>query len=565
MPERETQMKETKTAGGGLAATVSDDADGDNQASPPIPVGDIQFFDNYLPPLIDGTYMITVQQEINEVVDPQHNTTQPLAPPYVTPQYFQVQGPQFTLDASQVYSVYPPPNALADYSGTIPHIVLNSRTLPWERTLDGMEPSADNQPWLALLLFDEDELSTGSPAGGSNNSTKTQLLPLSEVINLNPSGDILSPQITFPVDSPPAGSTCLAIDVDPQTFLSIAPQLSELPLLTHCRAVNTGNKEILGINADGWFSVVIANRKANCSQAGSPPAGTRNIAHLVSLEGIQDYLPGGTPIPGHIQRVRLVSLASWVFVCATTGLNFRQLMQNLAGGILQLPVDASPPTILTPSPPANVDELVKAAFQSGYVPLNYTTQQGEQTVGWCRGPLVPFPVERVERTPFSSADEAKIYDPNTGMFDLSYAVAWQLGRLLTLANKEFSVALLNWQQEANYLIDLIIEQQQQVQSYGVVLELPEPSVMMPARNGKPYVDRKQMLRSVATYLSTRFAERILAGAQEGDRLFGEGRDPTGIRNVRDKLPGLLPEEEVEELLATGTDPSAVVRRMFLKR
>ena len=564
MPERETKMKERKTAVGGVAV-ASADADDDNQGSPPIPIGDIQFFDNYMPPLIDGTYKITVQQEINEVVDPQHNTMLALAPPYVTEQYFQVQGPQFTLDASQVYSVYPPPNALADYRGTMPHIVLNSRTLPWERTLDGMEPSANNQPWLALLLFDEDEIITGSPAQSSGNSTKTQLLPLSEVINLSLSGDILSPQITFQVESPPATSTCLAIDVDPQVFLSIAPQLSELPLLAHCRAVNTGNKEILGINADGWFSVVISNRSANCSQAGSPPAGTRNIAHLVSLEGLQDYLPGGTPIPGNIQRVRLVSLASWVFICATTGLNFRQLMQNLDSGILQLPADASPPTLLTSSPPATADELVKAAFQSGYVPLNYTTQQGEQTVGWCRGPLVPYPVERVERAPFSSADEAKIYDPNTGMFDLSYAIAWQLGRLLTLANKEFSVALLNWQQEANYLIDLIIEQQQQAQTYGVLLGLPDPSPLLLARSGKPSVDRKQMLRSVATYLSTRFAESVLSAGPGEGRLFGEGRDPTGVRKMRDKLPGLLHEEEVEELLATGTDPSAVLRRMFLKR
>jgi hypothetical protein len=561
MPERETKMKELKAARGRVAL-ADEDGDGDDQGSPPIPVGDIQFFDNWLPPLIDGTYRVTVQQEINEVVDPNNNTTQPLAPPYVTTQYFQVQGPQFTLDPSQVYSVYPPPNALADYSGTMPHIVLNSRTLPWERTLDGLEPTANNQPWLALLLFDEDEIITSSPEQPGN-STKVQRLPLSEVINLDPSGGILSPQITFQASSPPAASTCLAIDVDPQTFINIAPRLVELPLLAHCRAVNTGNKEILGIDADGWFSVVIANRKSNCSQAGDPPAGTRNIAHLVSLEGIQNYLPGETPIPENIQRVRLVSLASWVYVCATTGLNFRQLMQNLDSGILRLPLNCSPPVSpLSSSPPADAVALVEAAFDSGYVPLNYTTQQGEQTAAWCRGPFVPYPVERSERAPFSSADEAKIYDPQTGMFDLSYSVAWQLGRLMALASKEFSVALLNWQQEANYLIDLIIEQQQQAATYGDVLGLPEPSAMLRAGAGNPSIDRKQMMRSVASYLSTKFAERVLNSGPDGDRLFGEGRDPTGVRAVRDKLPGLLREEEVEEVLAAGEHPSEVIRRLF---
>jgi hypothetical protein len=552
-------MKEMQAAAGRLTLTASDAGDDGQQGSPPIPVGDIQFFDNWLPPLLDGTYRITVKQEINEVVD--SNTAQQLAPPYVTTQYFQVQGPRFTLEPSQVYSVYPPPNALADYSGTMPHIVLNSRTLPWERTLDGLEPSGSNQPWLALLLFDEDELLADSPAPSAN-STKAQLLPISEVINLPTSGDILTPQITFEDDSPPSGSTCLAIDIAPETFVNIAPRLEELPLLAHCRLVNTGDKEVMGLDADGYFSVIIANRESNCSQAGSPPSGTRNIAHLVSLEGIQNYLPGGTPVPAQARRVRLVSLASWVYVCATTGLNFRELMQNLDSGILRLPLDSSPPASPLQSPPEDAAALVGAAFEGGYVPLNYTTQQGEQTVGWCRGPFVPFPVERVERPPFGSADEAKIYDPRTGMFDLTYAVAWQLGRLMALSSKEFSVALLNWQREANYLIDLIVEQQQQAADYGEVLGLPEPSARRAAASGKPAVDRKLMLRSIASFLSTKFAEQVVSDGTEGGRLFGEGRDPTGVRALRDSLPGLLREEKLEESLAAGEHPSAVIRRML---
>jgi hypothetical protein len=36
------------------------------------------------------------------------------------------------------------------------------------------------------------------------------------------------------------------------------------------------------------------------------------------------------------------------------------------------------------------------------------------------------------------------YDPNTGMFDVSYAMAWQLGRMLTLQNQPLAVEIFNW-------------------------------------------------------------------------------------------------------------------------
>jgi hypothetical protein len=545
-----------------LSLSANDDGNDDGPDSPPvnIPAGDIQFFDNFMPALEDGTYHITVTQEVNEVIDSTTNTTQALTRPYVQEQYFTVHGPRFTLAASEVYSVFPPQNSLADYTGVLPHIVLNKRTLPWERTLDGLNPGSNNQPWLALLLFEAGEIIVDSPppGAGSGSSTNAQSLPLNEVINLPLEGAILGPQNILldpgETTSPPAGN-CLVIDILPETFLAVAPQLRELPFLAHAREVNTGNKEILGIDADGWFSVVVSNRTViGCAARNPGGAGTLNIAHLVSLEGLQAYLPDATgknpSIPNNIERVRLVSLASWTFTCFSTGLNFRNLMQNLKVGALQLSGDASPPAFSPPaqSTPVDAQAIVQSAYQLGYVPLNYTTQQGEQTVAWCRGPLVPFATRRVERLPFANADEAKIYDPHTGMFDLSLAVAWQIGRLLALSDKEFSVALLNWQREVNSLINLLVGQTKLLEKFGNALKLPDPSTPASA------VDRQLIRRAFLSYLRNTFASKIAPEETETTPLFGAGRDPTGIRQRRYEMRGLLSDSEVEELLSTGEDP-----------
>lgn len=560
-----TRLAESELENSLLSSADDDNNDGPDSPPVNIPAGDIQFFDNFMPALEDGTYQITVTQEVNEVIDSSTNTTQALTDPYVQEQYFTVRGPRFTLEPSEVYSVFPPLNSLADYTGVLPHIVLNKRTLPWERTLDGLNPNSDNQPWLALLLFEAAEIISDNPppGAGSGNSTKVQSFPLTEVINLPLDGTILGPQnilLDIGETTSPPGGNCLAIDITPETFLAIAPQQTELPFLAHAREVNTGNKEILGINADGWFSVVVSNRTVGCQTQSAGAGGMLNIAHLVSLEGLQDYLPDSTgtnpSIPANIKRVRLVSLASWTFTCVSSGLNFRNLMQGLSVTALRLPDDASPPNFSPPaaSPPVDAQAVVQSAYQLGYVPLNYTTRQGEQTAAWCRGPLVPFATRRVERPPFTTADEAKIYDQHTGMFDLSLAVAWQIGRLLALSDKEFSVALLKWQREVNSLINLLVGQTKTLEKFGNVLKLSDTSARASV------VDRQLIRRAFLSYLRTTFAAKVAPDEPDARPLFGEGRDPTGIRERRHEMRGLLSDSEVEELLATGEDPARALHR-----
>jgi hypothetical protein len=571
MKDEEIRMK----TGKGLTAYAAEAETGEGtDESPPvnIPAGDIQFYDRYRPRIAPGVYTIQVTQGVNEPDDGSlARPGPPLSAPYVAQQQFTVLGPRFRLDPSDIYSVFPPANALGDYSDSLPHIVLTRRTLPWERTTgedtgSTSPPADDSPPWMALLLFDDEEVLSGdSPPSNAASATKVQTLPLNEVINLDiVRGDILGPQrITLDASEPDVSAQCLAVDVQPQAFLAVVPQLAELQYLAHCREVNTGNKEIPGLDADGWFSVVMGNRVPACDRPASSPAsapdsqGAKNIAHLVSLEGLQDYLLGGPQtIPANIKRVRLVSLASWTFTCFSQGLNFGTLMANLRLDLLRVPQGHASP-LSSPADKPAAHELACEALEGGYAPINYTTLEGEQTVAWYRGPLVPYVTARVERDPFITSDAAMIYDRETGLFDLSYAVAWQIGRQLCLADREFSISLLQWQREAQRLIDLLLERRQLVQSLGETLGYPNEAAAL--------VQKGFVRQRLAHYLMNGFAALVLPQDPEASPLL-PGRDPTGLRQRQDDMPGLLSAAEVSELLAAGADPAQAWReKMFARR
>src|SRR5262249_22893827 len=155
--------------------------------------------------------------------------------------------------------------------------------------------------------------------------------------------------------------------------------------------------------------------------------------HLISLEGWNDLL--GTP-SGQTQRgsrVRLISLASWSFVSDPAGHDtFGGLMKRLGSTASQFGV--------TP-PRSDRDPYLHEALSNGYVPLDYLPAGGTPTFAWYRGPLSPRFRPSFNRPVFKQADAALIFDDRTGIMDVSYAEAWQLGRLLALASPAFSQGL----------------------------------------------------------------------------------------------------------------------------
>ncbi|MEB3191480.1 MAG: hypothetical protein VKL42_14155, partial [Snowella sp.] len=86
----------------------------------------------------------------------------------------------------------------------------------------------------------------------------------------------------------------------------------------------------------------------------------------------------------------------------------------------------------------------KQYLDLGYVPLHHALRQGDKTISWYHSPLSTGQSQDNLTAPVAIADELMRYDPNTGMFDVSYAMAWQLGRMLTLQNQPLAVEIFNW-------------------------------------------------------------------------------------------------------------------------
>jgi|GEM_PF-3314774 len=66
---------------------------------------------------------------------------------------FEVPGEHTSLPASCIHGVFPPQGSLGDHATSLPQIILERSTLPWECQAE-VEGADENTPWLALLVFD---------------------------------------------------------------------------------------------------------------------------------------------------------------------------------------------------------------------------------------------------------------------------------------------------------------------------------------------------------------------------------------------------------------------------
>ncbi len=362
----------------------------------------VKFQQFHQPTLADGYYKITVSQSVaidSAAVDP-----------FTATRHFIVAGERFALKPTDVEAVFPPDGNLGDHSNVLPHIILSRSTLPWERTING-EQAAANVPWVALLLFDEDEKPTATTMTAGDLRRPPLLgapkFPKIELEKAQQLDDALT-----------------VISVPYAVLKKIMPTAEELKLLTHVRFGTCADDKLVGDE----LAIVIANRL--------PQRGKTSTAHLVSVEGRFKANEFDYQDATDRDLIRLVSLKSWSFACESHDKNFTQLLLKLNNkpSTLRLPDGTS----------ATAPEIVA----NGYVVMPHHFREGDQTISWYRGPLIPGKnmSPKIE-LPARTADELVRYDPELSMFDVSYAAAWELGRLIALQDKEFSTSLYQWKRE----------------------------------------------------------------------------------------------------------------------
>ena len=404
-----------------------------NLPSPP-PIGSLQFFDGYFPALVADTYAIALTHALSGNAG---------APSFQADQIVIVEAPEFRIDSGILVSIYPPSGSTDMYGQKLPFVVLNDPSLPWERSLVPGQPQpnpASPTAWMALLIFAAGEMILPQ---GSNNPVSTTTVQLL----LTPSDTVLKPQIPpSNIAADVLNSQCQTITIPGLIFNAVVPTTAELPLLTHCRAVNTLDE------GEQLFSVLLANRLPQANA--SPAAPMQYFAHLVSLEGFASYMgPNATPIPKKLNSqelmdVQMVSLYNWSFTSLpATGESFRQLMTGLVASQQASATQQSTVTLQLPLPPnTSAPQPVQDRLNEGFVPLTFVSGSQEESFAWYRGPLtaqVPQPLPEVGNPATAlraatTADELMIYLAEQGMFDLSYAAAWNLGRNLGLADAVFA-------------------------------------------------------------------------------------------------------------------------------
>jgi len=399
--------------------------------------GKIEFIEYHQPDLAEGDYALTIKQRIE--AKQQLSNKQDFSEEFSTTLLFSVLGPRFTLDPQVVSSVFPPPGSVGDHSNVLPHIILNRSTLPWERVAVPIQKDDSDEvkkqktiPWLVLLLFEEGELA--APQGAPEKSKETlQTFSVGDLKN-SVTGTIKWPGITL--ESGQHDSDLLSvIDVPWRVLKQIIPTGDDLRFLSHVRKT----QESTGKPGEDELAVILGARL--------PKPGGVSCVHLVSVERCYKEAGGQVVFDDRGAQdgdsIRLVSLKSWRFTCADPKSNFTGLLTKLgdhSDSLLRLPRLPEP----TGADPSVVEANHYLAM--GCVPLPHAMRQGNKTVSWYRGPLVPGSNTATKKfeLPIRTADELVYYDDTYGMFDVSYAAAWELGRLLALQSKSVAVNLYRW-------------------------------------------------------------------------------------------------------------------------
>jgi hypothetical protein len=356
------------------------------------------FRDEHRPALLYGAYKLIATWSVSVDQVPKAGQDQAAD--------FFVAGERFSLTPADIHSTYPPEGGRGSYEDCLPHIALIRDTLPWER-----KANQENAPWLALLVLHEDEAS------------KYKLSSI-EVKNY-----VSKTGIAFNPEPGQSDSDLLQVIELPRDLTELLlPDAGGLSTLCHVRARGDGA-------ADESVAVVVSRRL---------PGRGRNTVHLVSLE--HRYV--GTAFNlGEQPTITLISLKSWSFTCEEAGHPESESLEKIFSNFSSLK-KASWLRL-----PPEVGKNAQAHTSAGFVPVPHRFRTGESGVSWYSGPLIPAirasePKDKdALKLPAKFADELLWYETNLGMLTITYAAAWELGRMLVMQNRRIQTSLQSWRRK----------------------------------------------------------------------------------------------------------------------
>ncbi len=364
----------------------------------------VEFIQRHRPTLEAGEYRIQTIQTVQTV-----KSSKIPGNCYQSKLDFAVYGERFSLNPRHIHAVFPPKGSLGDHFNVMPHISFNRGALPWERKADHADSNDQSAPWLTLLLFTEAEKPT------------PQVLSLGQLTAA--SNHPKWPGLSLEVGQHPDDKVTV-IDVAKGLLAKIMPAKQELACLTHVRQGTDDGGNPIG----NEMAVIIGNRL--------PEKGKISTVHLVSVEGRYNGANFNYQGAGDSDFIRLATLQSWRFACIDERQSFTGLLTH---------INEDPSALRLPH---NHDTEAETYLSHGFCPLPHELRQGGKTVSWYHGPLHPGENPDTIPLPVRAADQLVRYDPSNGMFDVSYAAAWELGRLLTLQNRRVSIDLYNWKRRA---------------------------------------------------------------------------------------------------------------------
>lgn len=485
----------------------------------------LQFIDYRKPPLEVGDYVLDVQHKYGEpgVAVKELKDSGRIK--------LKVSGERVALNPDAIFAVYPPAGESGDFGDNLPHISLKKGSLPWIRSAYRMGATGEEkyEPWLYLLVLNEADMQAGR-------AKPCQSRPVSELDQdaFFPPQQLASLKNDAALGT--RSSDLTTLDIQFSLFKTlIAEKKRDLLKMAHVRRRWQPKREISSSNADvlqqlnnadlsalknakvipkstddiitltssqSWMlrdaqagesllelesdsntlwqyqlqqelSVVLANRFAQ-HDAQAFPSGTRNSCFLVSLEQYFDDNDELMQLQDS-QFVRLLVLHQWYFTCMPNPVGFKQRCENLMVDSLRLPA-------------ATIEKAGDFAsrLQAGLTALPHQFRMGDRSVSWYRGPFVPFPVAHTGALELNDrqlgllegeyratdADALLCYLEQDGMFDISYAAAYELGRFLSLSQPGFCQSLAQYKKaQARYrkLLDDDQKRRTQALNHGVLI------------------------------------------------------------------------------------------------